>query len=172
MLLRIRSGMPLYIVFTSLFSLVGLKTLGALIPNPFVMNLSASMPKGVYRIMPVRGIGRGMLVLFVLPEDIKLPLRGRDWFREDLPLIKPVAALPGDIVCTRGTVKVNGKRQGKVYKSDYLGRRLTSRRGCITVSAKSFVPLSTHSKRSFDGRYFGEVPQDSILGEAVPVFTW
>ena len=155
----------------SISAMIGLKALSGQIAFPFVLNLSLSMPSGVYRISPVSELQRGMLVLFRLPRGVREPLAERAWLK-DMPLLKPVAALPGDAVCVNRRVTVNGQEFGEVSVSDSSGKPLSSVKGCYTVSRDMFLPLSTHSKRSFDGRYFGEIRQYLILGQARPVVTW
>lgn len=152
--------------------MLGLKVLLERMALPFVINLTTSMPAGIYRIRPVRVLERGMLVLFSLPGEIEAALNEREWFKKNLPLIKPVGALPGDEVCVSRQLRVNGQGSGAVSTTDFQGKPLGSKKGCYLVSSRAFLPISRHSEHSFDGRYFGEIHQDAILGEAIPVVTW
>lgn len=170
--MKLRQRSPLYVGLLSLSTMLGLKALSGQIAFSLVLNLSTSMPAGVYRIIPARQLQRGMLVLFSLPDKAKRPLVNREWLNMDMPLLKPVAAIPGDAVCVNKMVVVNGRELGGVFTSDSRGRPLTAGKGCYVVSENAFLPLSLHSAHSYDGRYFGEVSQESILGEAVPVVTW
>jgi len=170
--MRIKAKAPLAIAIGSLLTFAALTAIFRLFPLPFVLTLSASMPRGLYRIVSAPCLRYGMLVLFVLPPETAAELQDREWLKKETPLIKPVAALPGDVVCIGNAVSINGLEQGKVYISDFQGKPLRSPNGCFTVPGQAFLPLSTHSERSFDGRYFGQIPQNAIIGEAIPVFTW
>jgi type IV secretory pathway protease TraF len=58
------------------------------------LNLSPSLPYGVYRLMPVSvPLSRGTLVVLPVPESVQA------WHPWWIPLLKPVAGVAGDVVC-------------------------------------------------------------------------
>ena len=90
------------------------------------------------------------------------------------PLIKRVIALPGE------TIEL---REGNVYVNDepleepYLQRRTCLRANPITCSfgptkvpKNHYFMMGDNRTRSVDSRYFGPVPKDDIIGEALVRF--
>ena len=58
------------------------------------LNCSPSMPYGLYRLTAVREpLARGTLVVLPVPAEV------RPWHTRWQPLLKPVAAIGGDVVC-------------------------------------------------------------------------
>lgn len=156
-----------------LIALANLEILASLIRPKLFLNLSASMPQGIYGLRPLQELKRGTLVLFHVPPKTKDALRGRPWLREDSLLIKPIAALPGDSVCLlEHEALVRGEIMGNIYREDSEGLPLPRQRGCFIVDQDMVFPLSTHTAHSFDGRYFGEISLKEVLGEATPLFIW
>jgi conjugative transfer signal peptidase TraF len=145
---------------------------------PFLLQLTASEPKGLYRLRPLpQPLTRGTLVTLRVPPHVAelvftngwLP---RSWHGAEVFLVKPIAGLPGDTSCVdEQGVTVNGVWQGPVYRA-LGGVVLPALRGCWTLQPDQVLLLSTTTDRSFDGRYFGPVPRDALLREAVPVWTW
>jgi conjugative transfer signal peptidase TraF len=170
--MQIRNDLPLYIGGASILILLGLRVIAGVCP-PLILNLSASMPRGVYRLAPLGPLQADKVIVFNLPSAAAALISGRTWLREGTPLIKPIAALPGDKVCASGgTLRINGVVRGNIFKSDYAGKPLPTLLGCFSVSVDHVFVLSRHTARSYDSRYFGEIPLDTVLGQAVPVLTW
>jgi signal peptidase I len=102
----------------------------------------------------------------------------------DLVLLKRVVATPGDRVAVeRGRLTINGRaltyepRGGELVEGieghphavaiDADGGRDF---GPVTVPAGRYLVLGDNRGQSHDGRYFGFVRRDAILGRAVAVF--
>ena len=97
----------------------------------------------------------------------------RRWLQQGYPLIKAIGALPGERYCvTNRALYIDGHRRGPVFTVDDQGLPLPKLRGCFTVPRGEFLPLGTHSPKSFDGRYFGTVPLTLIRYRAVPLWTF
>lgn len=80
--------------------------------------------------------------------------------------------MPGDQVCVSNwAILINGKKIGKVYKFYAKDQPLPQTRMCGKLKEDQYLLLSTKNERSFDGRYFGIISSDRILGRAVPIFT-
>jgi type IV secretory pathway protease TraF len=95
----------------------------------------------------------------------------RPWHSAWLPRLKPIAALPGDLVCTSDEgMWIEGQAYGPLYP-EAGGVPLPRLRGCVRVPAGS-VFLASPAPRSLDGRYFGVTPVSTITAQAIPLLTW
>ena len=98
--------------------------------------------------------------------------RSAFYLPEGLPLIKHVGALPGDTVCRQGQViLVNGYPLATAQARDHLTRALPVWRGCHVIAVNEIFLLNSEVPDSFDGRYFGVLPMDTVLGRTIPLFT-
>ena len=109
---------------------LGVLVLTAVVSTRWVrLNLSSSLPVGLYRLTAVPvNVPRGALV--VLPVPVTVYHVWPAW----VPLLKPVAGVPGDVVCYQeGRVQVNGIDYGPVHLETH-GRPLPHLdAGCQTV---------------------------------------
>jgi conjugative transfer signal peptidase TraF len=89
-------------------------------------------------------------------------------------MIKPVAAIPGDLVTvTARGIAVNGEPvadSGPLEKASAGPALRPIPAGVYSVPAGAVWLLSGHDPRSFDSRYFGAVPAANIQGLARPVW--
>jgi len=140
-----------------------------------LLNLTASVPRGLYVLTPLTLLStpeHGMLVAFPPPAPVAAFAVRRGYLAPQIPLLKPLAALPGETVCVHDAgVVIAGQFVAQVASADSLGRPLPRWRGCVTLGPGEVFPLSL-APRSFDGRYFGPVAVRSLLGRAVPGWTW
>jgi conjugative transfer signal peptidase TraF len=128
-------------------------------PPRLVWNASASAPRGLYWVAP-DAIARGDLVLAELPPVARRLAAERGYLPLGVPLVKRVAALGGDVVCSvRKTVSINH-------------RALPSWRGCRKLAADEVFLLVPAVADSFDGRYFGPIKDSAVTGKLVPLWTW
>lgn len=131
----------------------------------FVWNVSPSVPVGLYVIDP-RQPSRGELAALRLPEPIRSLADARGYVEIGMVLIKPVAAISGDVICRRGLiVTVNSSRVAHALPADASGRPLPEWSGCYDVDQQGFLVLSDEPN-SFDGRYFGLVAPRNVIGTA------
>jgi len=138
----------------------------------YYLNLSPSVPLGLYRIVSPTNLAVGDLVVFDPPEGAHPYLYGRHWLPQGWPLIKYVGALAGETFSIEGaSFCINNKYIGMVHDRDDEGRTLPKTTGTHTVEPGMFLPVSPYS-RSFDGRYFGTVPVNSIKGKASPLWLY
>ncbi|MQB08194.1 conjugative transfer signal peptidase TraF [Agrobacterium tumefaciens] len=146
----------------------------------FRLNLTPSEPLGLWRIVALqRPIGTGDLV-FICPPPIASfeEARRRGYVRHGLcpsgfaPLIKTVAALPGQHIEIGANVTVDGRSLASsiVRASDGEGRPITPFKTGIVPPKNLFLHSSFAS--SYDSRYFGPVPDTGLLGLARPVLTF
>jgi conjugative transfer signal peptidase TraF len=91
---------------------------------------------------------------------------GRDW-----PLVKQIAAVPGDTVCRIGAlIYVNGDVRADTRNFDARGQELPSWSGCERLSTNQFFLLNPHPS-SLDGRYLGTISGDDLDGVLHPLLT-
>ena len=149
-----------------------LATSASLVPAPrLVWNASASAPIGFYW----RVIGapsRGDLALARAPLWARKLAAERHYLPVNVPLIKRVAAVVGDVVCASGAaISINGGVVALRLASDPMGRPLPQWEGCEALGAGEFFLLMGDVPDSFDGRYFGVTERRDIIGRLVPVWT-
>lgn len=91
----------------------------------------------------------------------------RRYLPERVPLVKRVAALPGDEICGfGGQVFLNGKPLVERLKRDGSQRWLPWWEGCSRLREGEYLLLIAENRRSFDGRYFGVTKASEIMGPA------
>jgi len=164
--------------------LTGAVTMGALAGGEAAglrVNATASMPRGLWQVRVGAPVGRGDIVAICPPNraDIR-QAAGRGYIAAGRcpggyePLIKPIAALGGDVVTvTAASVFVNGKSVANTRPlvRDDAGRTLHPfPAGTYRVSRGELWLLAGRDPRSFDSRYFGAVPRANIVGVARPLW--
>ncbi len=140
-------------------------------PQPRVLwNASASAPIGLWSVAPEASIHRGDMVVARLSPHWRRLAAERHYLPSNVPLIKRVAAIPGDNICAvDDRIEVNGRAIAARLKRDKMGRPLPSWRGCISLRHGMLLLLMDHPA-SFDGRYFGPSKHADIIGKAKPLW--
>jgi len=145
------------------------------------VNATPSMPRGLWQVRAGALVGRGEIVAICPPNraDIR-QAAGRGYIPPGRcpggyePLIKPVAALGGDVVTvTAAGLCVNGHpvANTRPLRTDEAGRTLHPfPAGTYRVPRGELWLLAGHDPRSFDSRYFGAVPRANIIGVARPLW--
>jgi len=149
-----------------------LATSASLVPKPrLVWNASASAPTGFY--WRVGGApSRGDLVLARAPLWARRLVAERHYLPRNVPIIKRVAAVAGDVICAAGdAISIDGRVVAHRLASDRKGRPLPRWEGCEALGAGEFFLLMADVSDSFDGRYFGVTDRRDIIGRLVPLWT-
>ena len=130
------------------------------------VNASWSDDAWGYLLLPMGALGRGDVVIFEPPEDL----------RASAPYLKRVLGVPGDAVSVSGdgTVSLNGEAVARAKPRALDGRVL------VPVAPATIPPghyyLHADHADSHDSRYaeIGLVPRERILGRAValPDVAW
>ena len=141
-------------------------------PPMLLWNASASAPEGLYLLVPADHLAVGQLVA-VRPNSVFEGLMARrGYLPRGVPLLKHIAALPGQQVCRKaGSITIDGRHVADALERDRQGRPLSSWKGCFSLSGGNVFLLNADVPDSFDGRYFGPTPTSSIIDIAVPVWT-
>ena len=137
------------------------------------LNLSPSVPVGVYRLAAVTPpLTPGTLVVLPVPASVQA------WHSAWVPLLKPVAGVAGDVVCVWGhALWVWGQTAGAEptgYGMVWLvqeGKALPQIEGCLLVQ-EGTVFLASAAPNSLDSRYFRAVPISTLTAQAFPLLTW
>ena len=109
--------------------------------------------------------GRGDIALFEDPQPLVPP---------DAPLIKRVVGLPRDELELRsGKLLLNGEPFEEPYVENdpcEPGYPKTCSFGPVTVPEDHYFMMGDNRTRSVDSRFFGPVPEDDLIGEALVRF--
>lgn len=154
--------------------------LGSLaIPSAFeitprvIYNASASAPLGLYWAHGRDGLERGEFVLANLPKPVRQLANDRGYLPVGVPLIKRVAAVPGDHICIIGrAVLIDAKLVARRQNRDSQHRLVPAWHGCRRLTAGEIFLLMSDVPDSFDGRYFGPSRITEVIGRLTPIWTW
>lgn len=136
-------------------------------------NASASVPLGLYRIEPSTAPRIGDLVALRPSPPLGRFMAERRYVEANVPLIKPVAAAGGALVCRLGVrVSIDRRSVASALPRDRFGRSLPAWSGCRRLRADQLFLIAPMRPDSFDSRYFGPVDRGRIVGRALPLWTW
>ena len=158
-----------------LTSLAGAVIVAALASNPLhpfvLLNTTPSEPPGLYTaaLAPIRV---GVIIAFRTPEAAFPYADRRLSYLHRTPMLKAVAAGPGDDVCAASDrLVINGQDRAPIASRDGEGRALPRWTGCRRLGPDELFVFSTRVPNSFDSRYFGPVRRDAVVGVFQPVVT-
>lgn len=142
-------------------------------PSPrLIWNASASAPIGLYSVSPIDRPTVGQLVAISPPPHWARWMAGRHYLPLGIPLLKHVAALPGQLVCRTGrAVSVDAEVIAFALSRDRLVRSLPDWQGCHQLRHDEIFAVNAAVPDSFDGRYFGPLPARSVIGAVSPIYT-
>ena len=151
------------------------------------LNTSDSLPRGIYRQIRdgADGIRRGDIVRFCLSGEAASLTKSRGYVDTPFPdtgcelylrpLMKPVVALPGDVVAIDGGgVSVNGERiaNSRRMAEDGLHRAMPEPAATGVVADGTVWVISGHHPFSWDSRYYGAIPLANVRGIVRPFILW
>ncbi|MDM9621925.1 conjugative transfer signal peptidase TraF [Rhizobium sp. AC44/96] len=158
----------------ALFGIIGLGATG------FRVNVTPSEPLGLWRIVGVDRVLQNGDLVFVCPPvtDVMREALMRGYLRPGLctggfaPLIKTVAANSGQRIEIGGLVRIDGRPlpHSGLMPRDGQGRRMVAFAGGAVPPGEIY--LHSDFPGSFDSRYFGPLPVESVLGLAQEVWTY
>jgi len=128
--------------------------------NKFIYG--SKVPFTNLRLLAVRPPKRGEVVVFIYPED-----KSKDF-------IKRLVGLPGDTIEIKGgSVYINDKPAPEaIFNQIYYYNRgqLGSPGEKLVVPLNSYFVLGDNSATSKDSRYWGFVPKNNLLGQAMVIY--
>ena len=128
------------------------------------VNLTSSLPRGVYQLFPEEKITRGDVVLVVDLEEIGID-------RALCPynvLLKQIAAFEGDMIDSNGKqIFINGRilPHSEIFTKDKYGKNLPQQQYPYTIP-NGAAYLTSQNKYGYDSRYYGPVDKRRIAGKA------
>ena len=131
-----------------------------------VWNASPSSPRGLYGLVS-GSPNLGDTVVAWPPAPAARFAAARGYLPPGIPLVKTLAAGPGDRVCAKGgAVWFAGRSFVMRQRTDRSGRELPQWEGCRALGSGEVLLLGLADPASFDGRYFGPTPASLIVGRA------
>jgi conjugative transfer signal peptidase TraF len=160
-----------WVMLTTLAAL-GTAISAAFHPLPrLIWNASASVPIGLYAVRPAGVLQIAELVIVRPPIALVTFMDQRRYLPIGVPMLKRVAALPGQMVCRAGRViTVDGSDLGDALDHDRRGRPLPVWQGCQRVGIGEVFLMNWRSEDSLDSRYFGPLAVSTIIGRADPLW--
>ena len=157
-------------LFFPLFLII-LNILGIYTRKYFVLNISSSIPIGIYKVDKSTDFKRGDIVTFSTKryKDI-LDYPGSI---KNITFSKYIAGISGNYIrIENNKIYVNNKEKGNIFKVDGLNNRLPQlkEKEYIVKEDEVFV-LGTNDK-SFDSRYYGCIKKSDVIYKLVPLIIW
>lgn len=138
-----------------------------------IWNATASVPIGLYVARASHGPSLGGLVAVRLPEDLSSWVVERGYVGADTLLLKRVTAVSGMTACRHDLdITIDGTVVAQAASNDRQGRPLPRWTGCVTIGSDEVFLLVAGVADSLDGRYFGPLLEDTIIGRAIPLWTY
>ena len=138
-----------------------------------IWNATASVPIGLYVARASHGPSLGDLVGVRLQEDMTCWVVERGYVGADTLLLKRVTAVSGMTACRHDLdITIDGTVVAQAASNDRQGRPLPRWTGCVTIDSDEVFLLVAGVADSLDGRYFGPLSGDTILGRAIPLWTF
>ncbi len=137
------------------------------------INLTASVPPGVYLRIPQKDISYGSYAVFRLPNTLASQLRVAPWYPKGEFFIKEVIGIEGDTIePAHNGYRVNGIELFPRFNQDRYGNTLPQALERVyTVPPESLILGSEHPY-SFDSRYFGVVYLSELDGVYRLLWSW
>lgn len=140
----------------------------------WMYNATDSIPKGLYVLhydTHSRPLRVGDIAVFAIPRGVLDIVIERRYIDPVFSLMKPIAAVAGDHVCTvQREVIVNRDSYGRIRPADSHGRPLPYFRTCGRV-ADDVIYTFTDDERSFDSRHYGPIKREDVIARATPLWT-
>ncbi|MFC2741960.1 MAG: S26 family signal peptidase [Selenomonas artemidis] len=165
-IIGILAGLAIYVVFL-------VHPFGLVLPNIIYINVTESLPVGVYLAIPSVAMRNGDTVAFQQRPDVMETIYKNGWMRDGAsPTFIKRAAFHGsyDVDPEDLAFRVNGVFIGSAMRDDGKGHTLYPQIGTHDIAAGEFLPY-TLAPRSYDGRYYGTVKTEQIETRVIPFLT-
>ena len=159
-------------LFAGSVAFAALATLVVPITHHLVWNVSPSIPTGLYAIRGKASLHVGERVAIEPPTELRRLMRERGYLPDRVPLLKRIASVSGQRVCRFAHgITIDGKLVGVARVRDRAGRPLPAWFGCHKLRTGELFAMNPAAPDSFDGRYFGPLKIENVIGRAMPVWT-
>jgi conjugative transfer signal peptidase TraF len=167
------SARPLLLATLAGIAAIGFSTACSDFVQFLLYNPSTSAPRGFYWRDPLATYRVGQYAFARLPAAPAALAAQRGYLPANILLLKPIAAVQGDVVCVRhGLAFINGQLVARLLARDAHGRLLQPWSGCRALDVDEVFLLSRSNPASFDGRYFGPIHYSDLRGVATALWTW
>jgi conjugative transfer signal peptidase TraF len=159
-------------LFAGSVAFAALATLVVPVSHHLVWNASPSIPTGLYAIRGKGSLHVGERIAIGPPPELRRLMRERGYLPNRMPLLKRVAAVSGQRVCRFAHgVTIDGELVGVARARDRAGRPLPAWFGCRRLRTGELFAMNPAAPDSFDGRYFGPLKIETVIGRAMPMWT-
>jgi conjugative transfer signal peptidase TraF len=149
--------------------------------SPIQINLTGSMPRGIYLLRSSQAVHRGSFVMVCMPNSLASFALQRGYLQHGSckngaqPLLKQVIAEDGDtIVLTAKKIQINGNQlpYTATLSTDHHHRPLPAvLRGIYKLRPHQLWLYGVSSTQSWDSRYYGVIDSSYVIGVVKPLFT-
>lgn len=154
---RRRRAKALAVVGAATMAVIGLRAVARGHHGLILINETPSEPQGLY-VRHREPIRRGTIVAFLAPPAAFPYADRRASYLRTVPIIKAVAAIAGDHVCTEGdALIIDGVRRASIRSHDSGGALLPRWIACRDLRPGELFVYSDRVSNSFDSRYYGPV---------------
>ena len=151
---------------------VRLSLAGRPIAARLTVNVTTSMPRGIYWLRPGGRVALHSTVTLAIPSSVCQIVDQRRYLPPGFRLLKSVVAVAGDVVCIeRQRYSVNARLISVIATTGQAGRPLPPPYPFCGVVPAGVAFLAAAGNSSLDSRFFGPVPI-SDLTPAVPLWTY
>lgn len=158
--------------FAGSVAFAALATLFVPVTHHLVWNASPSIPTGLYAIRGKANLQVGERVAIEPPAPLRRLMRERGYLPDRVPLLKRIAAVSGQRICRFAHgITIDGELIGIARARDRAGRPLPAWFGCRKLQTGELFVMNPAAPDSFDGRYFGPLQIENVIGRAMPVWT-
>jgi conjugative transfer signal peptidase TraF len=138
----------------------------------FTLNLTSSLPRGIYLLRSTGAPQRGSIVAFDVPPALRELVAARNYLPPGARLLKRVVAVAGDSVCTNGNrYVVDEQLVSDIAPADARGLSLPAPYPFCGVVPPGVAFVAGAGASSLDSRYFGPLPL-ATLTTTVPIWTF
>ncbi|WP_394438995.1 S26 family signal peptidase [Sphingobium naphthae] len=153
------------IAVAALVGSLGLTLAGPVRPL-LLWNATPSTPVGLYGVSAPHDMAVGDVAIARLPPAWRALADARRYVPAAVPVVKRVAAVPGDTVCARGNaIFIDGRWRAERRMADSHDRLMPWWQGCTTLRDGALFLLNDNPA-SFDGRYLGPTRRSDVIGRA------
>ncbi len=137
------------------------------------INLTASVPRGVYLRVPQGDITYGSYVVFKLSDTLASQMSIAPWYPKGEFFIKEVIGVEGDTIeSAHNGYSINNTELFPRFNQDRYGNTLPQELESISTVPPDSLILGSDHPYSFDSRYFGAVHTSELDGVYRLLWSW